>query len=267
MNQIEKTNIALHFKNPLEFINWNAIKSALKELRVMDNQTNFDAREHFESYYHSLASLDDRYCIGPGASEKQARFHYNRIENAILKGMAGQYKTEEATHLDLGAGTGHWIDFYRTYFGIKHSTCIEISKTCGKYLKRKFPDTRILIGDIANPKATLPNSFDIISAVSVLCYIINDDDWLQAIQNMSANLNKDGVIIIGEQLGLLTHNIQVQEGENSLMAFKRVRSMRAWRQTLQKCDLKIEKFIRTQHAPELFVPRSHVMILKRSSAK
>src|SRR5579872_3271156 len=132
------------------------VKHYVRPLMVTRPQVPYDAKKFFESYHIATlgAEFSDRITISPTISPLCARFHYNALENSIIEYIATARLPQHPSLLDIGSGSGHWIDFYRDVVAAKTVVGIEISQPCAEALRRKYasePGVRILHADIASP--------------------------------------------------------------------------------------------------------------------
>ena len=115
----------------------------------------YDERTFFESLYRATARegpLNDRHTIGH-ISEPEARFHYNAVENSIIRAVlrrepapAGALlhawrltqQRRRLRLLDVGAGTGHWVDFFRETFFVSDVVAVEIVGELATWLREKY---------------------------------------------------------------------------------------------------------------------------------
>lgn len=99
--------------------------------------------------------------------------------------------------LDVGSGTGYFIDFY-----LKHDprkVCgIDISEISVNYLKTKFPNGNFLVEDISNTTVDYLGKFDFIAAISVLYHVVEDTSFQQALKNLCSLCEPEGYLLISD---------------------------------------------------------------------
>lgn len=107
----------------------------------------------------------------------------------------------EARVLDIGSGTGFWLQVWRS-LGVGSLTGLDLTEVAVARLREKFLDTQIMQQDIADPDAPLKfhEPFDVISAIDVLYHIISDREYGQAIRNIAAMLKPNAYFVFSENL-------------------------------------------------------------------
>jgi SAM-dependent methyltransferase len=85
----------------------------------------------------------------------ESRFHYNAVENAIIRAMARLHPPPPTVMtrawrmvqerrglrlLDVGSGTGHWVDFMMEVFHVAHAVGVEWSEQMSAFVRRKYAD-------------------------------------------------------------------------------------------------------------------------------
>ncbi len=185
-----------------------------------------DERAFFRSFYRATlrGEVKDRMTIG-SITDPEARFHYNAVENAIIRSMlrrepAPDEKMAETWRLfqqrrnlrllDIGSGTGHSIDFFLEIFLVNEAVGIEISTEMAAFLHDKYQDTpgvTILEADIAGEPLTAEDvgaPFDFISAIGVMFHIVEEAHWKRGIANLAAVLKPGGLMLVGGDFGAET---------------------------------------------------------------
>jgi 2-polyprenyl-3-methyl-5-hydroxy-6-metoxy-1,4-benzoquinol methylase len=104
--------------------------------------------------------------------------------------------------MDIGCGTGFYIDLWKNKEKAGHLTGIDITNIAIQNLKAKFPDVRLYTADICNGTElqlkSNNNQFDIISAFDVLFHITDDSKFEQAIKNVHSMLKLNGYFIFSD---------------------------------------------------------------------
>jgi SAM-dependent methyltransferase len=101
--------------------------------------------------------------------------------------------------LDVGSGTGIWIDFWRGR-GVRDITGVDLTETAVEHLRERHPEHTFLRADVGDAAAGLPGPVDVVSAMSVLLHITDEARFEQALGNLLAALGPDGVLLLVEPI-------------------------------------------------------------------
>jgi SAM-dependent methyltransferase len=96
--------------------------------------------------------------------------------------------------LDVGAGTGVWIDFWERG-GASEIAGVDLAESSVAYLAARWPGHRFACVDIGATGAELPGDNDIVSAMSVLLHIVDDERFARAIAALGTALRPGGALI------------------------------------------------------------------------
>lgn len=256
-------------------------------MNIKAKKKEYDAKSFFESWHLSSTEFSDRMTISPTFSRLGAKYHYNIVENSIIEFFYDLDLSEDLSVLDIGAGAGHWIDFYRETFNATYCMGIDISEPLVLKLSEKYLDqenVEILVNDISTDDFNLSRKFQIINAVGVLFHIVNDSKWLTALENLKGCLEDNGLIIVGGQFGLTTDDVQFCKVDKfkswkerkdawdkfsntdteEVLVNKRVRSLMDWQQASNQCGLEIIDVIRANKRKEIKTPENNILVLKKA---
>jgi SAM-dependent methyltransferase len=259
----------------------------------------YDEKAFFDSFYTSTVrgEITDRDTIG-AITEPESRFHYNVLENSIIRAIvcleqlphypmiqAWRFSRRRSglRHLDVGSGTGHWIDFFRDVFLVSESVCLEISDAMVEYLGGKYndtPDVRILQCDIGSKDLDISEfgePYDYISAIGVMFHIVDDGKWRRALKFLGSQLKLGGILLVGGEFGTRTENVQfhktdhfsswrehaVTEAGATVRINKRIRSLATWSETAHICGLEVQDVIRSDRALNIMTPENDLLVLSR----
>jgi len=266
-----------------------------------DKEVPCDEKVFFESFYESTVdgSPVDRDTIGGSVTEPESRFHYNSVENAIIGAMARikplpppmmirgwtqLNKQAKRRLLDIGSGTGHWIDFFIDTYFVFEAVGVEITENMSSHLKDKYKDSnvRVLGADVASGAFStelIGGQVDFISAIGVMFHITDDARLEAALNNLTSALKDGGIMFVGGEFGDRTENVQfnkVDDFENwgdfrsaegttgEVRVNKRVRSLDFWTDLTQRCGLKIVDLVRTHKDPNIAMPENDLLVLMKS---
>src|SRR5262245_61725644 len=195
-----------------------------------------ETRSFFTSYYRATAkgAIRDSMTIGT-VSEPESRFHYNACENAIIRALTALIPVANQAPsvwrfaqdrrawsvLDVGSGTGHWVDFYLEVYLAKSVTAVEFVPQMAAFLREKYAgrkEVTVLEADIVSDP--LPaRSFDIVNAIGVMFHIVEDERWRRAVTSLLAAVKPGGLFLVGGDFGTVTRNVQ----------FHRVDQFESWK--------------------------------------
>lgn len=197
---------------------------------ISDRQT-IGARKHRVSAQYHYSSVEQKIC----------RYFYNHTIQRKARLWGGKAPDTDmfgsARILDIGSGSGHWIDFYRS-LGARELVGIDVSESSVRFLGEKYAsDDGISIhhGKAATTLQALDGNFDLINAIGVMFHIVDDSEWTDTIHAMADKLTSDGLLVIGGHFGWLDGlNVQI---DKTGQVNKRLRSLRHWKQALGNAGL------------------------------
>lgn len=285
MNWAYRCALYLYKKDLLRFLPWRFLRTYVYPLTIRGTKRPYQAARYFDSYYSAAGEeFSDRITIGPAVKALHSRFHYNTVENSIIRGLLRCHVEERPAVFDLGSGAGHWIDFYLDCFQASSVYGLDISKSCVARLRTKYSNVErvsIAQGDIAEASYRMDRKFDIVNAIGVVFHIVDDALWLRALGNMRDLLKDGGLIVVGGQFGMITRNVQFHSqdeferlddaraisGATEVRINKRIRSLRRWKSAAKSVGLRVKFVVRTHNVLEIVTPENNVMILERRSVR
>lgn len=261
---------------------------------------HYDEKTFFESHYTATVrgAPTDRMTIG-AVSEIEARFHYNCTQNSIIRALTHMEppptgpalaawrmmrKRQRLRLLDVGSGTGHWIDFMMGVYDVAEAIAIEITESMAAYLEAKYAGKPVTVlgEDVAGEgfaMARVGGPVDYITAIGVLFHIVDDDRWEQALRNFAGVLADGGLLLVGGDFGTETRNVQFHSvddfttwSEHERVASKvgknrvnkRVRSLLDWIRAASAAGLEIVDLVRSDRDPLLTTPENDILVLRRA---
>ncbi len=96
--------------------------------------------------------------------------------------------------LDVGSGTGQWIGFWQRS-GASEVVGLDLTDTAVASLRDRFPGTRFERADVGAEALPVDGPFDVVSAMSVLLHITDDERWRRAFANLAAVLRPGGHLV------------------------------------------------------------------------
>lgn len=270
----------------------------MNEQRDAGAEAAYDARAYWASYYKAQlrGRPSDWITVGAG-TEIESRFHYNATENSIIRALLRREPVGGMTAavwrfvqerrgrrlLDIGSGTGHWIDFFRQSFHIAKVVGIELAPQMADYLREKYSgDAAVTIQalDVSDDRFALDGElFDLVSAIGVMFHIVDDDRWRRAVGNLAGTLQPGGLMIVGGDFGPETRNVQFHAGDHfqswneqsdssadKSKVNKRVRSLAEWHKAAVDHGLAIADLVRSDREPGIATPENDILVLVRALA-
>ncbi len=97
--------------------------------------------------------------------------------------------------LDVGAGTGIWVDFWKRH-GAREVVGIDLAEASVRALQDRFPKDTFVAGDVSAETLPVDGAFDVISVMSVLLHVTDDERWARALRNLHDLLEPGGHLIV-----------------------------------------------------------------------
>lgn len=106
-------------------------------------------------------------------------------------------RPEQADVLDVGSGTGFYLDCWRE-LGVRSVSGCDLTEAAVDRLRRRYPDVALHRVDIAGPLPAelAPGSYDAVSCMDVLFHITDDDAYQQAIRNLALLVRPGGWVLL-----------------------------------------------------------------------
>ena len=185
------------------------------------------------------AGVSDQGTIAPQKDLYATKYHYASVEMMILRHLrSSQFLVDQSRILDIGSGSGHWIDFYSS-LGAREVVGMDVSTTSCAHLKDKYSThatVAIRHGKAADVIPGIDGEFDVVNAIGVMFHVVDNREWEQTIHAASAALRKGGIFIIGGHFGYLD-GLNVQIDRDGAIN-KRLRSRWHWKRCLRKAGFR-----------------------------
>lgn len=194
---------------------------------------NYDDTKWWDRSFYT-EGLSDRQTISRDKSAISARYHYASVEMQILRHLRNRrVNVVGARVLDVGAGSGHWIDFYRS-LGAAEVVAMDVSRSSFEYLEQKYAgvdEVQIYCGKALEVASRLDGAFQLVNAVGVMFHIVDDAEWAATIEAIGKLVAPGGRLVVGGHFGYLDGlNVQVdRDGQIN----KRLRSKWRWCRQLE----------------------------------
>lgn len=99
--------------------------------------------------------------------------------------------------LDVGSGTGIWIDYWRAR-GAREIVAMDLTETAVSHLRARFPDVVVEQADVSADALPVDGEFDTISAMSVLLHVTDDARYRRAVANLAERVAAGGTLVLIE---------------------------------------------------------------------
>ncbi len=99
--------------------------------------------------------------------------------------------------LDVGSGTGVWIDFWRDH-GAREVVGSDLAQAAVARLRALHRELRIEQVDIGADDPGIEGPFDVVSAMSVLLHIVDDARWQRALTTLAGLVRPGGHVVLIE---------------------------------------------------------------------
>ena len=145
-------------------------------------------------------AADDERAVGYpnlARSINRARYDVERRNVARALETAGVARPDRV--LDVGAGTGIWIDFWKQR-GARTIVGVDLSEAAVQRLRKRYPEHEFLQRDLGDPDVSLPGSMDVVSAMSVLLHITDEARFERALEHLLACVADGGSLVLVEPL-------------------------------------------------------------------
>jgi len=158
----------------------------------------FVAKEYWEKRLGEDWSLQGVGYLGFGLPYNSWLYRLRRL---ILNRHLATFNVDltKARILDVGSGTGFWIETWRA-LGAKKITGSDLTAVSVERLRAEFPGTPIEQIDISNKSeaSVFANQFDIVSAFDVLFHITDDSQFSESILNIAQCLSPNGYFVFSD---------------------------------------------------------------------
>ena len=177
---------------------------------------NFDPKQYWEERLKKHCDLEGVGCIGRSATLNQFLYRAKtRAMNRALSRLPLALASSNLRMLDIGAGTGFWIDYFLTK-GVNSITGIDIAPSAVSSLKAKYSKLtdktlEFRCTDIASSDLSLKPDIDLVTAIDVLYHIIADEKFYRAIKNVAQVLKPGGYLFLTDILSSQRDDISPQQ--------------------------------------------------------
>jgi SAM-dependent methyltransferase len=154
----------------------------------------FDALAYWEKRLASNMNLQGTghraFCLEYNRWLYQAQF--DCLEQVLQR---GQVSVRGQDVLDIGSGSGYYVDYF-----LRQEACsvtgVDISPSSVQHLRGRFPQARFFQADISESELPLQGTFGIVSVISVLYHIVDNQRFEQAIHHLCRLMSNNGYLLI-----------------------------------------------------------------------
>lgn len=108
-----------------------------------------------------------------------------------------QISLDDKSVVDIGSGNGYYIDFMIKH-GVNQIVGLDITQSSVDYLQETFPECAAFKADISDLYLPISDKFDLLTAISVLFHITDDEKFSQSIQNIATLTKPGGYAILSD---------------------------------------------------------------------
>jgi len=163
------------------------------------------------------------------------RYVYANAAHSVLRGMrAAGADVRGRTVLDVGSGTGFWVDLWRRHGAVRVAGA-DLVPTAVERLRTRFPESEFAAADITE-RAPFPDErFDVVTIMSVLHHVVDEERFRSALANLASQLERGGHLAVLDPL-VVRGRWMPPQGES---AHNVVRTRSQWEAALDGTGLRI----------------------------
>lgn len=130
------------------------------------------------------------------------RYIYANAAGAVLRGMAERRVDVRGRRvLDVGSGTGFWIDLWHREGAAQVSGCDLVPQAVDR-LRARFPESEFDAVDISERAPFPGREFDVVTVMSVLHHIVDEERFRSALASLGSQVASDGHVLVLDPLVL-----------------------------------------------------------------
>jgi SAM-dependent methyltransferase len=103
--------------------------------------------------------------------------------------------------LDVGSGTGFWIDLWQRE-GAEAVAGADLVPEAVDRLRARFPDVQVTAANIAEQAPFPGQTFDVVTIMSVLHHVVDDEAFRRALVHLASQLGPGGRLVVLDPLVL-----------------------------------------------------------------
>jgi SAM-dependent methyltransferase len=154
------------------------------------------------SYWEGrLGEHDDLHGVGYLGLGQAFNVWMYRVRAAVFRRRVAPLLSDfvDPSVLDVGSGTGFYIDQWRRAQGVGDITGVDITEVAVERLARRFPEQRFERYDVGTSEpAPLPGGYAVVSAFDVLFHVTDDERYERAFRNIHDLLRPGGYLAFSD---------------------------------------------------------------------
>ena len=121
---------------------------------------------------------------------------YDHMRREVVRALTRNHvSVAGADAMDIGSGTGFWMATW-VDLGARAVTGVELTATATERLRSNFPNCTVVQADIGEAELSVEESYDVVSAMSVLLHIVDPARFQQALDNLLRLVKPGGWLLI-----------------------------------------------------------------------
>lgn len=128
------------------------------------------------------------------------RYLYANAARGVLRGLdAAGAGVRGRTVLDVGSGTGFWVDLWRRE-GAASVAGSDLVPAAVDRLRERFPGSEFAQADIGENAPFPGRTFDVVTIMSVLHHVVDEERFQRALANLASQLAPGGYLTVLDPL-------------------------------------------------------------------
>jgi 2-polyprenyl-3-methyl-5-hydroxy-6-metoxy-1,4-benzoquinol methylase len=166
---------------------------------------------------------------------------YENAARGVLRGFAAAgVSIRDRAVLDVGSGTGFWVELWRRE-GAAKVWGSDLVPTAVERLRIRFPGSEFAAADITQQEPFPGTLFDLVTIMSVLHHVVDDERFCRALANLASQLTSEGFLAVLD--ALVVRGRWMPAGAES--AHNVVRTLAQWEAAATAAGLRVAAVIPT----------------------
>jgi SAM-dependent methyltransferase len=153
-------------------------------------------------YWDDLHETADLRAVGyPTLPLVYNRYLYENVARAVLRDLhRARVEIRGRDVLDVGSGTGYWIDLWQRE-GAASVAGADLVPAAVERLRARLPAAvSVVAADIGEGPPYPDRTFDVVTIMSVLHHVVDEDRFRTALANLASQLRPDGRLVVLDPL-------------------------------------------------------------------